>query len=237
MIVLPLQTIRVALASIMLIYGAYRDVREREVSDILWFIFIPTGAILLAYESLSEMQFPYLSVISIALTATLAFSLYKMHLYGGADAFGLATLSVVIPIYEPPIYIHEIAALMAFTNATFFTLASPIYMMLRNLVSILRGRKVFSGFEHEPLWKKIVACFLGYRAAKSSNFLFSLEKTNNGEKQFDFKLVSPNDDFVFVEDSWVTPGLPLLLFIAIGYFFMLLYGDIIAFIFRALRII
>lgn len=226
--------IRLAAAAAMLAYVAFKDVKEREVSDIVWFVFIPLGAVLLTYQSLMDFYFPYYDLLAIALSGAVAFGVYKVNLYGGADALALTTFSVILPTYEPNIYFHTISALMVFTNGVFFSLAIPIYFGLRNLSNILKGQKIFSGFEDEPLWKKVLACFLGYRATTSRNFLFSLQRTRNGRKEFDFGLANPEDDFISAHDSWVTPGLPLLLFMAFGFIFLLLVGDILAIILRAI---
>lgn len=214
-----------------LLYGSYYDWKSREVSDYVWIIPSAVGILLQVYEIalLGHILEVYLTAFSIALTSAAALAFYKLGFFGGADAKALIAVSLILPTYTSSYSIHPFASLTVLTNGVVLTVSLPLAYALRNLASIASGTRVFRGFESEPLWKKTLVCFLGYRLkqAKPANFMFSLEKEVDGRKVFLISLLK-DDEFASGEDIWVTPGIPLLLFFTAGFILMVLQGDIIA---------
>ena len=69
--------------------------------------------------------------------------------------------------------------------------------------------------------------FFGYRA-KIPKYSFSIEKIENGSKKIDFSLRhAENDQFCNTSNTWVTPGIPYMVYITAGFVVQLLFGDII----------
>jgi len=132
-----------------------------------------------------------------------------------------------------------------------FAAASGIYMLLRNLVwRIKTGKKIFEGtLGTESIGKKILVMITGYRVSvaklKEKWHVYPMEDVTeeNGENPLKRKLVvvprdEHRDEIVerlskAVEAGkidpfvWATPGLPMLIFITIGFIVALLFGDII----------
>ncbi len=214
-----------------LLYGSYYDWKSREVSDSVWIFPSIAGMSLQVYEIifLYHMVDLYLTAFSIGLTTAAALAFYKLGFFGGADAKALIAASLILPTYSTRSSLHPFASLTVLTNGVILTVFLPLAYALRNLGSTASGSRVFRGFESEPLWKKTLVCFLGYRVkqAKPGNFMFSLEKEVNGRKVFLISLLK-DDEFASGEDIWVTPGIPLLLFFTAGFILMVLQGDIIA---------
>jgi len=58
-----------------------------------------------------------------------------------------------------------------------------------------------------------------------------MEKDSSSEtgtitvRKFDFSLM--RDDFETKSGTWVTPGIPLLVFFTVGFFLLLIYGDLV----------
>lgn len=223
---------RIAISLILLIYTSFLDIKRREVEDKPWIFFSIIGIMFFVYEFVSTgiILDWYLALISIGITAPIAFVLYYLGFYGGADAKALVTLSFIIPVFRPVLYLHPLTPLIVLTNAMVLVLALPIFFLVRNLYSIIIGDNIFSKFEDEPVWKKIVVSFIGYRLknVKEDDFYLSLEKTVKGKKKFDLSLLKDDEEFLQGKDIWGTPGIPLLLFLTGGFITMLLFGDIVA---------
>ncbi len=239
---------RIAISLILLLYVSFLDIKSREVEDKIWKFFILIGLLFFGYEIIStgialDWQLdPIIMIvktldwqlvpISIVVTFVIAYILNYLGFYGGADAMALITLSFILPVFNSPLYLHPLAPLIVLTNAMVLVMALPVYYFIRNSYSLIKGDKIFSKFEDEPIWKKIVVSFIGYRLknVKEDDFYLPLEKSVGGKKKFDISLLKDDEDFKFLQgkDIWGTPGIPLLLFLAGGFIAMLLFGDIVA---------
>jgi preflagellin peptidase FlaK len=145
----------------------------------------------------------------------------------------LVTISLIVPVYYPLNYLHPFTFLTSLTNGVFLTISLPVIFFVLNIARLIRGKDIFSGFEGEKLWRKTLACFLGYRVSKAekSHFLMSLEKKVDDKKRFHISLLK-DEDFTSGQDLWVTPGIPLLIFISLGFASTVLFGDFLTLIFR-----
>jgi len=85
---------------------------------------------------------------------------------------------------------------------------------------------IFHDFD-ETKSKKIFAMFLGYRS-KNPKYSFSLEKQVGKKKRLNIALHnSDTAEYCTTPDTWVTPGLPFMIFILGGFIIQLLFGDVI----------
>ena len=232
--------VKIAICFIMLSYASYSDWKTREVSDKLWILFSSVGITLNIIElSLYfSLQFLTLVIISISLSSLISFILYYFGFFGGADMKALVVISLLIPVYPYPVYypsnyLHPFTSVISLTNGIFLTISLPIIFFTLNIVRLIHGKDIFSGFEGEKLWRKVLACFLGYRASKAekSHFFMSLEKTIDGKKRFHISLLK-DEEFTLGQDVWVTPGIPLLIFISLGFTSTILFGDFLTLLFR-----
>jgi len=230
--------IRITVVLLMFVISSYLDIRSREVNEKYWLFFASVGLILYGYEWIFDEIFIdlYQAVFSLAITVLFGFAFYYFGFYGGADFFALISLTVLLPIYFPPNYFHPITSLIVITNATFLVLGLPIYFFVRNLLFLVRRENIFSGFEEESKWKKLIVLFLGYRMheVEKKDFYIALEKKVEGKKRFSISLLSEEDDFLAGKDIWGTPGLPMLVFLTLGFLIMILLGDLVSIIIRIL---
>jgi preflagellin peptidase FlaK len=139
--------------------------------------------------------------------------------------------------------------LTIFSNAVLFAAASGIYMLLRNLIwRIKTGKKIFEGtLGTESVGKKILVMITGYKVSvaklKEKWHVYPMEDVEEGGAALKRKLVVvPKDEGrnEIVErlskavdagkiDAyvWATPGLPMLIFVTIGFIVALLFGDVV----------
>ena len=243
---LTIPLLRVLLATGMLIYAAYEDIRIREVHDLVWIIFGIPG-IIIDLLQLSQGLLGW-NTLLISLSISGIFSALAMiaHLFGEADLLALITLTILHPvrptIHEPIGISGIIFPLTVLTNSALIGALSALLFLIKNFSIKLNGNFLFPEQETESLVKKLTLLFTGSRIKvkniKGPPFQYPLE--NIGEKGEKILLFRPNinddqearkifDDFkqARIEYTWVSNTLPFIFIIFLGYCTTLFIGDII----------
>ena len=222
MIELDIFHIRILLALVMLSSATIIDIRKREISDLMWIIFGVISGILLFFEpDLVEAAF---GVGFSLIVAPLVLILWRFGLFGGADALGLIVLSALAPMAT--LSDSAVSPFSILVNSALLSVSPMIINFIRNSVLILRKEDIFHDFD-ETKSKKIFAMFLGYRS-KNPKYSFSLERRVGKKKRLNIALHhSDTAEYCTTPDTWVTPGLPFMIFIFGGFIIQLLFGDVI----------
>lgn len=239
--------LKITLTLAVFAFGAWSDIKKREITDYLWIFYFPLGVVLgLLSIYAAEMTWQnYL--LSAGITTLFAILLFYVGFYGGADAKALIGLSLTIPHF-PSTGLGYIMALYPFpisvllNSALLSAVIAVPYMLLRNLRWKVRKGPLFEGLEHESVWKKALAMMTGYKiSAKEIDKVFALpieETETKGDKvrkRLKFYVrVAPEEEeeerkklVKKVGHIWVSPELPLMLSILMGFLVALLYGDLI----------
>jgi preflagellin peptidase FlaK len=224
--------VNIVVASVMLLSSSYLDLKKREVPDKFWIIFGAAGVALQVYEVSIGVTSLFYLVFSIVLASIIGMGIFFVGLYGGADGKALIALAILLPYFPPKIGIYRIAPLIVLTNGVLLSMLLPLALGIYNATRIVRGEKIFDGFK-EPAYRKLLASFLGYKSVgMPREFQFSMEKKLESmpmrvprERKFDFALMQ--DEFESSPGTWVTPGIPLLVFFTAGFFVLLGYGDLV----------
>jgi preflagellin peptidase FlaK len=235
-------------AALFLIIGSISDLKRREVSDKVWLVFGPLGLALTVIRLVNNASFWYLTAVSIAATSAIALVLAFAGLYGGADAKALICLALTVPLVPDNIlpllgHLHPILPLTVLYNAYLFALVPVTAILIRNVAELLTSRsEFFDRQKGESGTRKLLLMLTGYRvrlgALSRSIHLFPLEEFVEGDgvrlrlfvpAESDRESQIANLERGLPRDSmvWATPGLPLLVFITIGYIFVLGVGDIL----------
>jgi len=243
-------------------YASLRDLKTREVPDRVWAILAPAGLILTSARVAYSRELLAPALVSIALASAIALAAFYAGLYGGADAKALISIALTTPTtprgLQPPLgYLHPFLPLTAFYNTLLLAALSTLYLAARNLAWAARGRSLFQGLEQEATWRKAIALLSGYKTplpeVEARPHLYPLEEVRLVEGRRERRLRV----FVKVEaeragliedlkswsqgrslDVWVTPGLPLVAFMAAGFASSLLLGDMVFYlILRASRLL
>lgn len=238
---------------ITLTIAAIFDLKTREVPDKIWLMYGPLGLILTIYRIWTEPSLLFFTAASVSLSILIAFGLVFFGLSGGADAKALICLGVTLPL--PPGIANPILGfafpffpIVVLVIGYVVSLSVAVWMLGRNLVLLARhGSGMFEGLEREPIWKKALAFITGFPTAfsnlQSTFYLFPMEEVvvddvNGAHRTFQVysnadvdreqvlsrfsesmkKVGSPNT-------VWVTPGLPLLVFILAAVVIALTVGD------------
>ena len=247
--------IRVVLCFSFFAYASWSDLKTREVSNKVWIIMAPLALALTLFQFvLFNPESLPLYVISFAITAALSIALFYVGAFGGADAKALVCLALALPIYPNILFqfnvprVSPIFPLTVFSNAVLLAAFSVVYAILRNFFWRLRtGRRLFEGFENESIWRKILAFLTGYKvkmAELERGYMYPLEDIQTKEAgEIERKLlVLPKDEEretiigrilnakqegKLPNEVWATLGLPLLVFITLGFIVSLILGDLI----------
>lgn len=212
----------IGVALTMLVVGSIIDVWKREIHDYYWIGFGVVGFLLVFINS---DIFPHLLEIGIALIiAPFAILVWRLGLFGGADAFALIALAVIAPMAT--LSENSVTPFTSISNAVILFFIPFLINISRNAYAIARHEDIFEGFEETRI-KKACAMLIGYRA-KNPKFGFPIEKIEEGRKKINIKIHNAdNEEYSTKPDTWITPGIPYLLLITGGFIIQLLYGDIL----------
>jgi preflagellin peptidase FlaK len=227
-----------------LLYSCYSDIKTRRVTNKLWVAML-TGCMFFVFYDIMTKGIPYLMhlFISAGLIFVLVYVLFQMGTFGGADAKSLIVISIILPTYpefsafgyhfplnEPLIDLFSFGIL---GNAVLLTVIVPLGLAAYNIFRM--GLHI-----DNPLY-----IFIGYKSSisdladKHIKLIQSYEK-DNGQIKFRFKRggMDINDSVIsdlkallekglIKDEVWVTPGLPFMIPITLGFFVCLSYGDMI----------
>jgi archaeal preflagellin peptidase FlaK len=219
---IDLNHIRIIAAFAMLGYASYTDVSKREISDYVWIVFGVLSIVLLFFEpQLSDA----LTNVGISLIiAPIVLIIWRLGMFGGADAFAIIVLAILVP--QITMTDSTITPFTVLTNAVIISIIPFFVNLIRNLIAIANKTDIFEGFS-ETRKKRIIALFVGYRA-KNPKYGFSIEKKVGKHKKLNLIMHHAEyAEFCNTPNTWITPGIPYMLFISAGFIVQLFYGDII----------
>jgi preflagellin peptidase FlaK len=232
--------------------GSFYDLKAREVDDWVWLAYGFVGAPLTIVRLYLHPTLLLLTTVSIVITLVVSLGLFYAGLFGGADAKAIICLGVTIPLAPMSFqsllgYLHPFFPITVAVMAFVCSVSIVVYYGGRNSIAYARnGRRMFEGMTKEPLGKKILASMTGYRTdisrLKSTFYLYPMEEVdpNNAHRRFKLFFGAEADRDRMVSEFtnslsrlgyegkvWVTPGLPMLLFVLIGLIITLGFGDVI----------
>lgn len=214
--------IGIGLSLSMLIIASVIDIWKREIHDYYWIGFGIVGFLVIFINS---DIFPYLIKIGIALIiAPFVIFIWRIGLFGGADAFALIALAVIAPMTT--ISENPVTPFTTLSNTALLFILPFMTNVIRNSIAIIKNEDIFKGFE-ESKFKKMCAMLIGYKA-KNPKFCFSIEKIENGKKKINLTVHhSENEEYCTKPNTWITPGIPYILLITGGFIIQLFYGDVL----------
>jgi len=206
---------RVAVAAIMLLGAAWWDMRERRVPNLYWFPFVAFAAVFLTVDM---AQGHWWDLLGASVVAVLAYLFFRMGLWGGADAKCVMVLAFLVrENFTAP---TTVAALDALVAGVTLVLLWPIALTVWNLAhrdtafpALLIGRVIpIAEAKSRRVWPLQDSHGWRYRARIGedlSTVYRDLERDGRTE-------------------VWVTPQLPLIVFIATGFLLVTIYGSPLA---------
>ena len=218
-----INNVRIILAVVMLGISSYTDVRKREIDDRIWMIFGGLSFVILFF---TPNIYNSLWTVGISLVvAPVALLVWKFGFFGGADAFALIVLAALAP--GATFAEFQVNPFTTLINTIILSIIPVIVNILRNVISLIRHDNIFEGFENETRKNKIIAMFIGHRS-KHPKFSFSIETREGNVKKMNFGMKNADTtEFCSSPDTWVTPGIPYMIYILGGFVTQLVFGDIL----------
>ncbi len=219
--------------------ASYMDIKTREIEDYVWYSMLVASIPVLVYRaSLLIQNQPLLILYFLSLTMgiTMALAMDRFALVGGADVKALIVLSIneIPSLNKNPLSL--IPPLSIFTNSALLSLLIIPVILLRNMIYSLKQGDLFRGFEQEDVKKKILCFFTSYKVPYSvylkNKYKYSLAEAKEDGKRalrIGVRVREEESDEGYSEDEevWVSPLLPLIVFIELGYIVHFLYGNIL----------
>jgi len=224
-----LDAIRFFVGIIILSYASYTDIKTRRASNILWVIMAIIGAILLITQYLTVGFENPMVLIFIPIMIGLVYVLFQMRLlFGGADAKAIMAIAILLPfqpaIVQLPIWGRSYmpASWTVFSNSLIIFLFIPIFLLIYNLSQ----RNI-----------KLPHALLGYKMKLEKareKFVWPLEKIQDGKtkliirpKEFDTDEEFNEFEKQGVAEIWVTPKIPFMIPLLLGFICTFIFGDIL----------
>ena len=223
-----LDIIRLVVGTIILGYACYTDLKTRMAPNILWIIMGGVGVILLIIQYLTgNIQNPlYLLFIPLIIAIVYIF-FYIGLIFGGADAKAIMSLAILSPFWPSIFDYPQHPSVMPFSWAIF---SNSIIIFLLIPPSLL----IYNAIKREI---ELPFALIGYKMdieKAKKKFVWPLEKIVDGKR----KLVIMPEDFDTSEHLeelekqglkriWVTPKIPFMVPLLIGFVAAYLYGDIL----------
>jgi len=220
----------------MLLHVTYLDLKTREIDLKIWLLYSPLALFFLfQYKNLNIFLYLY-SVITVNI---LLLVFYYVSLMGGADLF----LSLILSLSNAsvrPLFFSNFS--MIGLEPLTILLYSSLLIFLTSIGNLLRNYSYTKGY---PLKLRIILALSGKRIKVkdflNSKFLFPLTQIDESSGQVAIRttfLVDEDDaewrrkfseyvkkGLIKEEDYiWVTWGVPVIPFIALGYFISLISG-------------
>ncbi|MEM1957949.1 MAG: A24 family peptidase C-terminal domain-containing protein [Archaeoglobaceae archaeon] len=237
-----LEAVKIAFVSIFLIYACFLDFKSRIVPNRVWKAMLIAVAPMVGYEVYYAFVENSISLISAMLGATFmivfAYMIYAINAYGGADAKALMSLALIFPFY-PKIgdfpLLNQGFGIFAFSvlaNSVIFAPFMMVFLLVRNLL-----KEGFEGLLKNPLFY-----MAGYRIQVEKIRFHNLFEfvDEKGELKKVKRAVECDEEKLRrlkscgIEKVWVTPALPFMIFITIGFFIAILLGDVFVEILEAM---
>ena len=227
-ITLYLNLIRLLAGFFVLLYASYTDIKTRTASNILWIIIGIIGGFLLIIQILFNGVEDILYLIFIPIMIIIFYFLFQvLPFFGGADVKALMSLAVLIP-FEPRIIIFPLwgsimpPVWIILSNSVFIYLAIPLSLLLFNS---LKNNLEFP------------YCLLGYKTDISKakeKFVWPLEKIVRGKRKISYFSMNKDINDIYtkfeergIKNVWVTPKIPFMIPLLIGFILSFFVGDIL----------
>jgi len=242
-----IDTYRAVFALLILAYAGYSDIRKRSVSNIVWLVMSGVGTAFAGYCTVIQgMSFLIPLILSATITSTVSYIFFRLGLFGAADAKALICIAVLFPtqlkftilshhfpLFDASVPVVFPFALIVLLNAAVLALVVPISLFFHNLHSL--GLK--------ELMRNAAMCFVAYRVnidrLRSDRFArlthtceeidgqltrrYSLGGVPLNSKTVQ-QLKAYHEKQKVAAEVWVTPELPFILFIALGFLACCLLG-------------
>ena len=237
----------ILLSLALLAYACYSDIRRRSVANTVWLVMAGVGIAFAGYGAVAQgMSFLTPLVFSVVITGAVSYIFFRLGLFGAADAKALICIAILFPtqpgfiilshhfpLFDASVPVVFPFALMVLLNSAVLALVVPISLFFRNIHRL--GLKEFL--------RNAAMCIVAYRVNIDGLSSVSFARLTHTYEETDGRLtrryslggIPLNSDAVLhlkachrerkiASEVWVTPELPFILFITLGFLACCLLG-------------
>lgn len=244
-----LDILRVVVTTVILGYSCVTDWKVRRAPNELWYLMGGIGVFFDLYafwQNDFNINFLFWLGAGVLFIWALVYFIFKVGGFGGADAKALIAIAIMFPLYPAitlagfdfPIasgIMSPVFGLAVLGNAVALNLVVPLCMFFYNLFTTPTGE----------LLSNPIGSFTGYKArigelkGKHLRLMHDYDETDNkvhrhwvfkGTEIDDYsvgELTKWRDAGKIGDKVWVTPKLPFLIPITLGFLAAVFYGDIL----------
>jgi len=224
-----------------LIAATYQDIKTREVDDLIWITMICLTTPLVLFELFTYSKSVLVTyIISTLLTAVLSFLLAYFGLMGGADAKAYICLSIA-ELPEPTVIDRTFPGISIFINSVILSALTSLLIFAKNVKLMYTSSLTFP--QETNILKKLILLFtstmINIKELERNPHKYFVLNTANNKIDINIRLARQNTSEIIpllkkrnVKRVWVTPALPFILFILLGYMFYMLLGNIVFILFK-----
>ncbi len=242
-----LDLLKILLVTPFLLYSCYSDLKTRRVPNKLWILMLLTGSPFMTYDILmGGWYYLFRIFISVVSMFIFVYLLFRLGVFGGADAKSLILLSLIFPLYpaftlfghsfpinEPLSIFKDFFSFGIFENAVLLTVVVPLCLLIYNISKM--------GFHiDKPLY-----ALVGYKVRISEisskqhirmieDFEIEGDRIKVFFKRGGVDITNETIDELkrlsekgLMKEVWVTPGLPFMIPITLGFFASAFYGNLL----------
>ena len=237
---LVLDYIRTVLASGMLGYAAYKDMKTREIHDMVWAVPAALGLLIDIYEVFSGNLSLINAGLSIGFMVIISGVLWYLQLFGEADLIAFVALAVIHPRTPAFGFIGFTPMLFTFTlvsNSALSGLLIAFYSLFKNLGVGSKGVDLFERHRGASALKKAGILFTGqymdvgkisgppfeYPLEVRGELILKPDIWDDDKARNDFRIIREKG----FDRAWVSATLPYIVNLLVGYLVSVVYGDIL----------
>jgi hypothetical protein len=225
-------------------YASYRDVKTREVSDLVWIIFGGAGLVLDAYEVYVGTLDIVSLLAAVGFMVVFAFVTGYLGLFGEADLLAFVVVGLLCPTapmlgYQPLLFTPFFFPLTVISNSVLVGASGAAVVLVYNL-TMRKGETLFEGYVGVGVSTRILLLLTGLKkeveSIRGPPYEYPLEEIrNDGSISL---ILRPNleDDEgasrtitklrgMGRKSAWVSYSLPFLLMLGIGFISAITLGD------------
>lgn len=231
--------IRTIISISMLAYASCKDVKTRQVHDIVWIISAALGLVLVALELYVGNLVIRSTLFSIGFMMVISGILWYLSLFGEADLIAFIVLAVIhprTPLFKftgyPPIFF----SFTLIANSAISGLLTAFYTLGVNVFEMIRGRDLFERYSDVSGFRRLAVMITGrnipVKNIRGPPFEYPLEVKGELILKPDlFDDEAAHKEFRILREKgaehvWVSATLPYIVVLFVGYLISVFYGDL-----------
>jgi len=214
---------------VMLSFASYADLKTRTVSNKVWLLMGGLGILLLVVQYFT-IGFEMVQLVGIPIMILLAYLLFKVGIiFGGADAKALMALSFLVPFWPELNEFFPLCRSILPFPWVIFSNSIILFVFIPFILLFINAYRRDLEFPY---------CLVGYKMTiddAKRGFFWPLERIKeNGRRGF---VWNPMDDEIENEfdklekigkkEIWVTPKIPFMIPLLIGFILSFTLGDLL----------